>query len=650
MDGFVKFLLRTFLLAFVFSGACLPAPVFAAAPAATGRIANVDFIHKYIAQKWGITVPPNAAANIQAMANAEYLLCAIDRANQVLNQVATTDYCHDSNYAQYITKQVVNDAAVQYAVDNLIKQLEGFNVGLGHAAQVEDGAPDWNLQFSFQISASGTFYIFWGDGAVDAVVKANTNNTTYSHTYAADADYTITIAGKATGYNPNCSSGSGVNCVPMAAISFANSTGKAQINSISGDLGAIFPILDASGSLTATPRFANTFYQLTYWTGPIPNNLFAGLSGTVVPGMFYGTFQSDYKLGGPIPGALFAGLSGAPAANMFRGTFAGDYMLTGSIPGGLFAGIAGSPDQGMFYETFFGCSGLDGAIPGNLFAGVSGKPAVQMFMNTFYGCSSLSGAIPGNLFAGVSGPPVQSMFNSTFMGCANLSGAIPGTLFSGISGGPAFQMFYNTFFNCSGLSGSIPSGLFAGVSGTPAEAMFSGTFYGCTGLSGSISSGLFAGINGAPAKNMFNSTFQYCDGLTGPIPAGLFGTLSGAPAESMFLNTFANNSGLTGGIPGNLFAGVSGAPAKQMFNNTFVGCTGLSGIGDGLFNGISGAEISNMFANTFNGCIGLSGPSATSNGQYLYQKWPSATTDGVGGCYYDATGLDDYAVIPAVWR
>ena len=623
---------------------------FAAPPPATGKIANVDFIHKYIAKKWGITVPTNATANVQQVANMEYLWCTADKANLVLNQVATSDYCHDAAYAPYITKQVVNDSAVIYVVDNYIKQLEGFKVGLGHSAQIDDGAPDWGLQFSFQISASGTFYIFWGDGTVDTVVKTNTTNTTYSHTYAADADYTITIGGKATGYNPNCSSGSGVNCVPMAAISFANSTGKAQINSISGDLGAIFPILDTSGSLDKTPRFANTFYQLTYWTGPIPENLFAGLSGAVVPGMFYGTFQSGYKLSGPIPGKLFAGITGAPAANMFRDTFYGDYMLTGSIPAELFAGITGAPDQGMFYETFLGCSGLDGAIPGALFAGINGKPAVQMFMNTFYGCSNLSGPIPGNLFAGVSGPPVQSMFNSTFTGCSNLSGPIPGTLFSGISGAPAFQMFYNLFFNCSGLSGSIPSGLFAGVSGSPAEAMFSGTFYGCTGLSGSISSGLFSGITGLPAKNMFNSTFQYCDGLTGAIPAGLFGTLSGAPAESMFLNTFANDSGLSGAIPGNLFTGITGAPAKQMFNNTFVGCAGLTGIGDGIFNGISGAEISNMFANTFNGCTSLTGPSAKSDGQYLYVKWPSATSGAVGGCYYDATGLADYASIPAVWK
>ncbi|MCL1892381.1 MAG: hypothetical protein FWF97_03805 [Alphaproteobacteria bacterium] len=148
-----------------------------------------------------------------------------------------------------------------------------------------------------------------------------------------------------------------------------------------------------------------------------------------------------------------------------------------------------------------------------------------------------------------------------------------------------------------------------GTFGTP---RFVKTFYGCAGLN-KIPNNLFYGLNGAPVSSMFNKTFYGCNNLTGE-------------------------------IPGDLFSGIRGAPAEDMFNSTFTGCK-VTGIGDGLFDGISGATRSGMFTTTFQNCTSLTGPSATSGGQFLYEKWPDANSF----CYSGATGLEDYCAIPANW-
>ena len=54
-------------------------------------------------------------------------------------------------------------------------------------------------------------------------------------------------------------------------------------------------------------------------------------------------------------------------------------------------------------------------------------------------------------------------------------------------------------------------------------------------------------------------------------------------------------------------------------------------------------------AGTFYGCTSLTGQSAQINGKYLYNIWPSATEEQVGSAYGNATGLTDYASMPAIW-
>ena len=458
--------------------------------------------------------------------------------------------------------------------------------------------------FSFQISAAGEYTIDWGDGNIETITKSDTTETTYMHTYASAGEYTIGISGKATAYSSSS--------ILTAAVSFSYNTNIAEI---SGSLGKVFSTLSDG----TQPRF-------------------------------YSTFEGCSGLTGEIPADLFAGISGAPASYMFSNTFYGCSGLT-SIPADLFAGISGAPASSMFSGTFYGCSGLT-SIPEDLFAGIQGAPASSMFQHTFSRCSGLTGEIPADLFAGIKGAPADSMFSETFSGCSGLT-SIPADLFAGIQGAPAIAMFYGTFSGCTNLTGSIPENLFSGITGAPASSMFNMTFSGCSGLTGSIPENLFAGIKGAPAESMFDRTFYGCSGLTGEIPADLFAGIQGAPAIAMFYGTFSGCTNLTGSIPAGLFAGITGAPAAYMFDRTFDGCSGLTGeIPLGLFGTFtSNTPQDSMFWNTFNGCSKLTGPSARQpDGTYLYDYFNTATTRHVSDMYRGATGLSDYASIPAAWK
>ena len=344
---------------------------------------------------------------------------------------------------------------------------------------VSDGTGN-NDHFEFAMSASGVFYVDWGDnGPVEVIDRTNnTAYTTYSHTYTNTVaqSYTIKFDGDAAGYSISTYSSQG------AAISFYNNT---KLAGISGSLGSLFPTI---GGAAAT----------------------AGLAS-----------NSD---------ALYA------IQPRFYQTFDGCSNLTGSIPANLFAGISGIPAERMFNYTFDGCSGLTGSIPENLFAGISGTPAERMFDHTFYGCSKLTGSIPENLFAGISGTPAERMFGFTFYGCSGLTGSIPENLFAGISGAPAKEMFASTFRGCSGLSGSIPANLFAGISGAPAKEMFLGTFYDCTNLGKDAVDGaskyyipatLFAGIDINTTANSQMSIIVSSTGLLASCPVGTNQAITG---------------------------------------------------------------------------------------------------------------------------
>ena len=440
-------------------------------------IINVKYVHDAIRTKWGLDIPYNAGlTNPSAAANMRYVLGMVDRANARFN--IETHY----GTGPYATSAAANRTTANRAIEKLVDKPSGYPF-------IATTTPD-TPEFNFDLSASGTFYVDWGDGTVDTIEKNDVNKQSFSHTYETAGTYVVKLGGRATGYSqdkepevhPTSLDDDAVaygapdedyNYVPV--ISFA---GNEYLAKIEGSLGKIFPTLPGG----IQPRFSRTFVRCINLSGTIPGELFSGISGAPVVGMFYETFSEAGSLTGAIPEKLFAGISGAPATGMFAETFLGCLGLTGAIPEKLFAGISGAPAEFMFYGTFAGCGGLTGAIPEKLFAGISGAPAPYMFYGTFAGCTGLT-AVPEKLFAGISGAPAESMFSMTFASCKGLT-AIPKNLFGNISGAPAYEMFNSTFSGCSGLTGEIPLGLFGNISGAPADEMFSGTFSDCPGLTG----------------------------------------------------------------------------------------------------------------------------------------------------------------------
>lgn len=388
----------------------------------TSTIVNVKYIHSLIEQEWGIKLPYNTElTNPSAAANMRYLLAAIDATNSRIG--TQTSY----RTGEYATGMAANVNTSVKAVRTLIKPTYHFT-----ATTTSD-----TTEFNFTISASGAFYINWGDGtAMQKIIKPATGAQTISHTYATAGAYDIRIGGRAMGYNRN------------AAVSFKSNLNLAGIN---GSLGQIF------------------------------RNV-----GTNMP-LFWETFRYCTNLRGSIPAELFDGVTGTPRTHMFDGTFDGCRGLTGSIPENLFAGIKGAPAYFTFSYTFYGCTGLTGEIPGKLFSGISGAPSVGTFEHTFYNCSGLTGPIPSGLFSGIRGAPAANMFGSTFALCRGLTGEIPLGFFGNLSGTPAGSMFYSTFMSCSGLTG--PSA--RNPNGTPLYDVFPDAtmanvqymYRGATGLS-----------------------------------------------------------------------------------------------------------------------------------------------------------------------
>ncbi|MBD5400772.1 hypothetical protein HDR61_03450, partial [bacterium] len=596
--------------------------------ARAAEMVNVEYIHKLIEQQWGITVPYNPALeNPKVAANMKYLLTAVDRANKMLNDgVAITDYGN----GEYATTYAADTIASIDAVKRLVKMPTKFFV-------TTTGRP--RVKFDIAISAAGTFFIDWGDGTSQVIIRTDTTEEHYYHKYNG-GNYVIGIGGKATGYDTDSG---------LPAISFLS---EDYVGKISGCLGAVFPTIGDGSEPGQQPSFIYTFSGFNNFYGKIPENLFDGVKGTPTDLMFYQTFAHT-QLGGCIPDNLFSGIDAtldeiiSEHDPFFLTNVEQEYCSIVTAPRFF---VTTTPDtsefsfdisaKGTFYINW-GDGNIDEitrtnidretyshtyASAGEHTIGVGGK-ATGYDVNgsysaviSFHDNLNIAG-IDGSLGAvfPTLGYGRQPIFYRTFFGCANLKGAIPADLFKGVSGAPVKDMFGSTFYGCSGLTGPIPENLFAGISGAPAQSMFGYTFDGCSNLSGPIPENLFAGISGAPAFSMFMSTFYECSGLSGSIPEKLFAGISGAPASYMFGYTFYKCSGLSGSIPENLFAGISGAPASNMFNSTFSGCSGLTSIPENLFGDISGTAQYGMFASMFYGCTSLTGASAKINGKYLYE-------------------------------
>ena len=415
----------------------------------SAQIVNVEYIHKLIEQEYGITVPYNSnLTNPQVAANMKYLLTTIDAANSILNGEQITDYGN----SEYATTVATDTVATIKASETLIDTSKFvFNVITKNNINT----------FSFNISAAGTFYIYWGDNTFQTINKQNTESETITHNFSKANKYKIRIGGKATAYNTS-------GTVP--AIQFIN-----NVQNIEGSLGQIFSTLSDG-------------------TQPI----------------FYNTF-SGCGLSGMIPETLFKGIIGQPVDNMFSQTF--QYTNITQIPDGLFADIQGTPTKALFNGTFKNTAITN--LPENLFSGIKGVTQQNTFHNTFNACSKLVGPIPENLFASIYGQPAGGAFERMFANCTNLSGPLPPKLFAGIKGKPS-SAFSQTFYNCKKLTGEIPEKFFGEISGETSGFMFWGTFNGCSGLTGTIPENLFGDIYGSAKGYMFLNTFTNCSGLTGP--------------------------------------------------------------------------------------------------------------------------------------
>lgn len=347
--------------------ATLPSP-------STGPVANVDYVHRAINQKWGIGYQPVAAAAPYAV-NMEYLLGAIDAANEILNGKAITNYAN----TEYATKYAANTVVVDYAVANMVRD-EGFYVEYNgdEAAMI--------------ISAAGNFVIDWGDDAPESCQRNITKNvgaTEYTCEYGTSGIHKVRLSGTATGY----STGTGDGDAAFSLYKIDSGIRKSVVN-ISGCLGCVFPTIGDGDTTSNQPMFHSAFRGLTSMTTDI-----ASLHD------------------------LFNGVHGAPRQRMFSHLFY-QSAVSGVIPT-MFAGITGAPVEDMFYRTFSDCKNITG-IGGALFAGISGKPQTRMFAEVFYKSANLSGTIPLNLFGTYTSTDVKTtgsnMFQRVFSGCSKLTG------------------------------------------------------------------------------------------------------------------------------------------------------------------------------------------------------------------------------------
>ena len=366
--------------------------------ATAGQIVNVEYIAKYVSQKWGVDVPYDQA-QAKYPANMEYLLSVVDYVNEQINGVQTSDYAVDERYA---TKQVADTVAAGFAIEKLIKHL-------GH--QFEFIPAVTGKEFSFSISAAGTFLIDWGDGSdVQTIVRTDVTPEIYSHTYeTAASNYTIGLGGKATKYSDK---------ELVSAISFAGVKDEPNhgLKHIAGCLGCIFPTIGDGSGAGQQPRFVRVFQYNYSLTGSMTKDLFKGVHGQPVTSMFRGLCESCANLITEIPEDLFAEVKGTPTDNLFRGAFRG--WAGKKVPSGLFRTIKGKSAEYMYAAVFADCPNIE-ELPEGLFSGLTGAPAEGVFDQAFMNDTSLK-KIPKGLFGNMSGAGTRRLFRQAFLNCPSL--------------------------------------------------------------------------------------------------------------------------------------------------------------------------------------------------------------------------------------
>ena len=246
-----------------------------------------------------------------------------------------------------------------------------------------------NKTFKFVLSATGTFYVDWGDNTpVDVITRTDTTPTEYSHTFATGGVKYIRFGGVATGYNTTTyadkdASGAAIRFGAATSNTSTHTSGTPTlIAKLTGSIGSVFPTLGSADN--EVPIFFEMCVGCTKLTD-ISANLFSSVTGAK-KSMFRSVFDKCSSLKS-IPGTLFSGVNGS-AESMFRSAFYQCTTIT-SIPDNLFSGINGAA-KSMFMYAFFGASRLTGYITPDLFAGLHLQNATDLFTSVFNNTSLLA--------------------------------------------------------------------------------------------------------------------------------------------------------------------------------------------------------------------------------------------------------------------
>lgn len=238
-------------------------------------------------------------------------------------------------------------------------------------------------KFNFNISASGTFYVNWGDGEVLEINKQNTTDTTYSHTYEdgmSASEHTIALGGVATGYRNSGGTSA------TASISFYRTANDAtyKVKSVAGCLSCVFPVISVDSK--QYPSFNETFRSNAALT-EIPDTLFANI-----------TAVGDY---------------------MFDKTFYNSGLT--SLPDNLFAGIT-EATTGLFTQTFRECSYLQ--TIGNILPDLAGPEKLPNY--AFYNTFTRNTLLENTLLVGPDGKELWEMWpDASAMGTYTSDSQLP---------------------------------------------------------------------------------------------------------------------------------------------------------------------------------------------------------------------------------
>ena len=239
-----------------------------------------------------------------------------------------------------------------------------------------------NTNFTFTISAKGTFYIDCDGGTLyssssgigtqlsgNRIIRNDHQEEMIWCKYTTGGSKRIRFGGSASTSVNDAMYNSNGN---VSAISFDGDACK-YISEISGDLSAMFPYISSNNY--QHPNFYHAFHNCSKLTS-LPSTLFASYSGNMAGAtrLFDTTFQGCTGLTS-LPNGLFSGItinSSKPAdgSSFFKNTFKDCSNLTGFIPPDFFANLIkdGSQDYTDFMKDIFdGDNKMDTQCPENYY-------------------------------------------------------------------------------------------------------------------------------------------------------------------------------------------------------------------------------------------------------------------------------------------